>query len=79
VVVLLFLVPIPRLALRFSVRIVDVLLLMPLPRLARWVSLALLLVDDSTLLLLWLSLVVTVDVLLLDVRVDSLLVLVPLP
>ena len=70
---------VPRLALRFSVRIVDVLLLMPLPRLTRWwVSLALLVVDDSTLLL-WLSLVVTVDVLLLDVRVDSLLVLVPLP
>ena len=77
-VVLLFLVPLPRLVLRFSVRIVDVLLLLPLPRLARWVSLALLVVDDSTLLL-WLSLVVTVDVLLLDVRVDSLLVLVPLP
>ena len=77
-VVLLFLVP--RLALRFSVRIVDVLLLMPLPRLTRWwVSLALLPVDDSTLLLLWLSLVVAVDVLLLKVRVDSLLVLVPLP
>ena len=77
-VVLLFLVSLPRLVLRFSVRIVDVLLLLPLPRLARWVSLALLVVDDSTLLL-WLSLVVTVDVLLLDVRVDSLLVLVPLP